>query len=156
MSAVTVVLLFWMPVARQQAMLSPSPELSPAEVVHNQLEALRHNDYPDSDAGIAVIFSFMAAEHKLRASNLDEFIKLWHNPVYQDMLNMQTYKVEEHFVEEEEAVFFVFLESQDAEKAMYIFELHKVTDGPMAGAWLNTDVQLYDKVVRPGKEEVYI
>ena len=36
----------------------PSPELSPRDVVRIQLSALKHNDTPEPDAGIATVFRF--------------------------------------------------------------------------------------------------
>ena len=149
-------LLWFLPREDPYYATAPSAELSPYEAVKNQLEALRHNDYPQPDYGIEVLYNFMDTEHVLRAEVLDDFITLWHNPVYSDMLNMATYRIEEHFVEKDEAVFFVFLESQDAEKYMYIFELVKRKTSEHDSIWLNQDVRLYDKVAKPVDVEITI
>ena len=152
----SVWLLWFLPGEEPYYATGPSPELSAAEVVRNQLEALRHNDYPQTDFGIEVLYNFMAPQHKLRASALEDFKRLWHNPVYSDMLNMYTYRVEEHYVRDDEAMFFVFLESQDAEKYMYIFELVRGQEPAGDSAWLNQDVRLYDKVAKPTELEIFI
>lgn len=152
----SVWLLWFIPREEPYYATAPSADLSPYDVVQNQLEALRNNDYPQPDYGIEVLYRFMAREHVLKAKVLDDFIALWHNPVYVDMLNMVTYRIEEHFVQKDEAVFFVFLESQDAEKYMYIFELVKQQNQEDDSIWLNQDVRLYDKVAKPADAEIII
>ena len=149
-------LVWYLPGRELPYAVKPDPELSPYEVVRTQMEALSHNDFPDPDYGIRVIYNFMAPDHSLHASMLEEFVDLWHNPVYSDMLNLSSYTVEEHYVKEAEAVFFVFLESRDQEKYMYIFELIRQEEGPQEGLWLTRDVQLFDKVAKPEPVEIHI
>ena len=149
-------LLWYFPSNQPYYATAPSSALSPLEVVRNQLDALQNNDYPEADYGIEVLYNFMAREHVLKASLLEDFIRLWHNPVYEDMLNMLTYRIEEHYVHADEAVFFVFIESQDEEKYMYIFELVKQSEEGSDSTWLNQDVRLFDKVAKPAERDIMI
>lgn len=149
-------LVWYLPGRNVPYAVKPDPEMSPYEVVRTQMEALSHNDFPDPDFGIEVIYNFLAPDHDLQAAILEDVVTLWHNPVYSDMLNLISYTVEEHYVREDEAVFFVFLESKDEEKYMYIFELSRQEGGPMEGVWLTRDVRLYDKVAKPGPVEIQI
>ena len=65
---------------------SPSPGLSPRQVVQAQLHALRHNDVPTPDAGIATTFRFASEANRRATGPLERFAKMLRNPLYAPMI----------------------------------------------------------------------
>ena len=66
------------------ASLSPSPELTPEQVVQIQLNALRHND--SRNRGIEVAFRFASPNNKLQTGPLARFIHMLQQGPYNLML----------------------------------------------------------------------
>src|ERR1700704_5439214 len=53
--------------------LNPNPDLTPQQVVEFQLDALRHNDEPTTDAGIERSFRFASPSNRLVTGPLSHF-----------------------------------------------------------------------------------
>ena len=66
--------------------LTPHPDLTPQQVIAAQLEALRHNDDPGPDAGIATAFGFASAANRRATGPVARFAQLLKNPLYRPML----------------------------------------------------------------------
>src|SRR5438309_2031919 len=66
--------------------MEPSPQLTPDQVVRVQMEAMKHNDRPAHDAGIAKTFKFASPQNREQTGPLDKFIAMVKNPVYAPML----------------------------------------------------------------------
>ena len=64
----------------------PDPTLAPQDVVRAVLAALRHNDEPRKDAGIATTFGFASAENRKVTGPLDHFTEIVKHPSYRPML----------------------------------------------------------------------
>jgi Domain of unknown function (DUF4864) len=66
---------------------SPGPGLSPRQVVQIQLDALRHNDLPAPDAGIATTFRFASEANRQATGPLERFRRMLRNPLYAPMID---------------------------------------------------------------------
>src|SRR4051812_23089651 len=66
---------------------SPSPDLSPRQVVRIQLDALRRNDVPAPDAGIATTFRFASRANRQATGPLRRFAEMLRNPLYAPMID---------------------------------------------------------------------
>jgi hypothetical protein len=60
--------------------LNPNPELTPQQVVEFQLDTLRHNDEPTTDAGIERSFRFASPSNRLVTGSLSHFSEIVHSP----------------------------------------------------------------------------
>ena len=65
---------------------TPHPDLTPRQVVAAQLEALRNNDAPHPDSGIATAFEFASAANRRATGPVARFARLLKNPLYRTML----------------------------------------------------------------------
>ncbi len=64
----------------------PKPDLTPEQVVRAQLDALKHNDDPREDAGIAAAFAFASPENRKTTGPLERFAKMVKGPQYRTMI----------------------------------------------------------------------
>ncbi len=128
----------------------PNALLTPEEVVVSQLSALQNNDEPIEDHGIVVAFAFASPSNKLTTGPLQRFGQMIKSPVYSSMINCSTYKVSKHFIDYNEAQFFVKIENNNGLIQDYIFELSKQVDGECNGCWMTEAViPIKDKIEAP-------
>src|SRR5580704_19438962 len=73
--------------------LSPNPNLTPQQVVEFQLDALRHNDEPATDAGIERSFRFASPSNRLVTGPLTHFSEIVHSSAYAALLNSQSSEI---------------------------------------------------------------
>lgn len=118
----------------------PSPDLSPAQVVRIQVEALGHNDTPYENAGIEIAFRFASPANKIATGPLDRFIRLVHNPLYRPLLNQRAAQYGELQITGQQAIQPVILTSQDGERVGYVFFLSQQEDGPCEACWMTDSV----------------
>jgi hypothetical protein len=64
----------------------PKPELTPEQVIEIQLEALRKNDVPTPDAGIATTFRFASPSNRKVTGPLERFSTIVKSPGYKPMI----------------------------------------------------------------------
>jgi hypothetical protein len=64
----------------------PKPELTPEDVIVIQLEALRKNDLPTPDAGIATTFRFASPSNRKVTGPLARFAMIVKSPGYKPMI----------------------------------------------------------------------
>ncbi len=69
---------------------SPDPSLSPGQVVRAQLDALRRNDDPSPDSGIALAFRFASEANREMTGPLERFARMLRNPTYGPMIDHAT------------------------------------------------------------------
>jgi len=65
---------------------TPHPDLTPRQVVELQLEALRRNDDPQPDSGIATAFGFASPANRQATGPVARFARMLKNPMYRPML----------------------------------------------------------------------
>lgn len=118
----------------------PDPKLTPEEVITIQLEALRDNDKPEKDSGIARAFEFASPGNRAATGPLDNFIQLVKSPAYRPMLNHRRVERGQIRVLGDEARQRVTLTDARGRRITYIFVLSKQQDEPYAGCWMTDSV----------------
>jgi hypothetical protein len=108
-------------------------------VVRIQLEALRRNNQPTPDAGIATAFRFASAANRQATGPLERFAQMLHNPLYLPMLGLAGADFGPTIVEGDEARVQVVLFGGDGRIAAYDFTLGL---DPETGCWLTDGVML--------------
>lgn len=120
----------------------PSPELTPADVVRIQVEALRQNDEPHDDAGIEAAFRFASPANRRATGPLPRFAEMVRRG-YADMLGFERAEYGPLRVEGDRASQWVTLVQADGARSAYVFGLSRQAGGPCDGCWMT------DAVVRP-------
>eukprot|EP01119_Soliformovum_irregulare_P002585 TRINITY_DN12831_c0_g1_i1.p1 TRINITY_DN12831_c0_g1~~TRINITY_DN12831_c0_g1_i1.p1 ORF type:complete len:156 (-),score=26.22 TRINITY_DN12831_c0_g1_i1:58-525(-) len=65
----------------------PDPKYTPEQVIEIQLNALKNNDAPSANSGIATTFRFASPGNRAYTGPLTRFIGMIHNPLYEPLLN---------------------------------------------------------------------
>ena len=120
--------------------LSPGPALSPEDVVSIQLEALRHNDSPSRDAGIATTFRFASPANRVATGPLDRFADLVKTSAYRAMIDHRRVERGPMHVEGDEARQRVVVWSATGARVAYMFFLSRQHGGPCDGCWMTDGV----------------
>jgi len=128
------------PTAEQPAPLEPSPSLSPEDVVKIQLDALKHNNQPFTDAGIALAFKFASPGNQRATGPLPRFIKLVHSAMYADMLEHTNVDFSPIKARGDVAQQIVILTTKAGTRVGYVFELSRQRGGPYDGCWMTDGV----------------
>ena len=132
------------PAATPGARLAPSPTLSPEDVVSIQLEALRHNDTPTRDAGIATTFLFASPANRVATGPLDRFADLVKTSAYRAMINHRRVERGPMRVDGDEARQRVVVYSATGARVAYMFLLSLQHGGPYDGCWMTDGVTRLD------------
>jgi len=117
--------------------LSPSPELSPEQVVQIQLKALRHND--SRNRGIEVAFRFASPDNKVQTGPLARFIHMLQQGPYNLMLAYDNAAYDPIEIEDDYARQRVTLIGSGLVVA-YEFYLSRQTEGVCIGCWMTDAV----------------
>ena len=117
----------------------PSPDLSPAEVVRIQVEALKRNDDPTPGAGIATAFRFASPGNRAATGPLPRFDRMV-RAGYADLLGFARAEYGELTVTGDRAVAAVTLVQRDGRRVTYGFALSRQTAGAYAGCWMTDAV----------------
>ena len=121
-------------------LISPDPALAPEEVVAIQLEALRHNDDPTPNAGIAQTFALAHPNNKRVTGPLPRFELMIRSPAYRSLLGHSAHKIERVAGNDLIVRFKVVVETPNGDAVEYLWEVSRVREGPDEGAWLTTNV----------------
>jgi len=138
--------------ARPAAAPRPSPALTPHEVVTIVLEALRNNDLPTKDRGIAVTFDFASPANREATGPIERFASLVKNPFYRPMINHQRAERGEMIILGSEARQRVTLVVAGGERVTYTFILTRQGEGQYRGCWM-TDGVVRETELRPERFE---
>ena len=122
--------------------LGPRPELSPAEVIRIQLEALRNND--ERNRGIEVAFRFASPANRVSTGPLPRFVRMIEEGPYALMLEYREAIFGAVEVRAERARQRVTLTGARA-RISYWFHLSRQSDAPFVGCWM-TDAVYIEKV----------
>ncbi|HEX9950474.1 MAG TPA: DUF4864 domain-containing protein [Rubricoccaceae bacterium] len=117
----------------------PSPDLSPAEVVRIQVEALKRNDEPTPGAGIATAFRFASPGNRLATGPLPRFDRMVREG-YPDLLGFARAEHGEPRITGDRAVVPVTLVQRDGRRVTFGFALSRQTNGAYAGCWMTDAV----------------
>lgn len=119
---------------------APDPSLRPEEVVQVQLDALRENDRPEHDAGIAVAFRFASPENRAAIGPLRRFARVVKRPPYSVLVNHRTAYVGRAYRAGSQARVRVAVVGSDGSAAGFVWELSRQEVGENQGSWLTDSV----------------
>lgn len=120
----------------------PAPELSPADVIRIQLEALQHND-SRTDDGIETAFQFASPSNKVYTGPLSRFKQIVRNPAFSIMLNHRSAEYEEAHVSGDMAQQRVTVSSSAGNQTIiYTFILSRQRDDKYQGCWMTDGVSI--------------
>jgi len=120
--------------------IGPDPALAPEEVVAIQLEALKHNDDPTPNAGIAQTFALAHPNNKRVTGPLPRFELMIRSPAYRPLLGHSAHQIERLAGNNLIVRFKVVVETPDGNAVKYLWEVSRVREGPDEGVWLTTNV----------------
>lgn len=129
-------------VEEQEALVddpSPSPELSPEQVVRIQLQALRGND--ESDRGIAICFRFASPANKANTGPLSRFARMIKDGGYRLMLEYRHIDYEPVQIADDVARQRVTLIGSTT-SITYVFYLSKQSQPDCDGCWMTDAVSV--------------
>ncbi len=115
----------------------PNPSLTPAEVVQIQLDALRLNDKPGKDAGIATAFRFASPGNREATGPLENFNRIVRGPGYLPMIDHRIAGTGPIVVVGGVAVQRATVVAKDGRAIEYEFRLSK---DPASGCWFTDGV----------------
>ena len=133
-------LLLLMALSSEPLDLSPNPSLSPQQVVEFQLEALRHNNEPTTDAGIQRSFRFASPANRLATGPLSHFSDIVHSAPYSALLGSQSSDVRGVIVQGSEAKVYVTVTSANGSQLNFLFMLSRQGEGDYRDCWMTDSV----------------
>ncbi len=113
--------------------LNPNPDLTPQQVVEFQLDALRHNDEPTTDAGIERSFRFASPANS-------HFSEIVHSPGYSALLGSQATEVRGVAVQADQARVYVTVTSANGSQLNFLFMLSRQGEGDYHDCWMTDSV----------------
>lgn len=129
---------------------APSPTLSPNQVVEAQLMALKRNDRPQKDSGIAIAFRFASPANKEATGPLPRFMAIVRGQAYAPMIDHAEAALGDAEVRADRAAVPVLVTAQDGRRWGYLFILGKQEGGRYDGCWMTDGVQLMGEAPRAG------
>jgi len=118
----------------------PSPDLPPAEVVRTIVAALRDNDAPTPQSGVATTFNFASPANQSATGPLPRFIQMVNAPVYAPMINHRRAVFGKMAVDGTQARQLVTFYDDQSQPAYFAFALSQQPDGKLKGCWLTDGV----------------
>lgn len=118
----------------------PDPMLGPEQIIQIQLQALKRNDEPEADSGIATVFAFASPANRAMTGPLARFTQMLHNPLYLPMLGYRAAQAGPLELTGDAVQQSVMLLDSEDKTAVYLFSLSRQTDGPYAGCWMTDGV----------------
>ena len=137
---ISVLLLSFAGHAVAAELISPDPALAPEEVVAIQLEALKHNDDPTPNTGIAQTFALAHPNNRRITGPLPRFELMIRSPAYRPLLGHSTHQIERVAGNDMIVRFRVVVETPNGDVVKYLWEVGRVREGPDKGAGLTTNV----------------
>ena len=118
---------------------TPNQDMTPRQVISAQLGALRRNDDPHPDAGIAIAYGFASQANQRATGPIARFIRLLKNPLYLPMLNHLSAEFGPTQVDGDVARTRVILLGGDGQMVAYDFTLSR---DQSTQCWLTDSVML--------------
>ena len=122
-------------------LLKPNPSLKPIEVVSIQLNALKDNNNPYLNAGVAQTWEFAHPSNRKYTGPLENFTKMMYTPSYVIILDHTDHNI--ITVSERDFIIYFFVEITDKEgnKFGFTWTLEKViTESKFKDCWMTTAV----------------
>ena len=122
-------------------LIKADPSIDPKEVIQIQLNALKTNNSPFKDAGIAQTWEFAHPNNRKFTGPLENFTKMMFSPAYSVMINHKSHKINELQITDDMAFYFIELINQNGTRFGFNWMLQKVkTEGNYFDCWMTTSV----------------
>ena len=122
-------------------LLKPNPALMPIEVISIQLNALKDNNNPYINAGVAQTWEFAHPSNRMYTGPLENFIKMMYAPSFIIMLNHSDHNI--IYVSDNDFIthFFVEITDKEGNKFGFTWTLEKViTESNFKDCWMTVAV----------------
>jgi len=119
---------------------TPSPTLSPKEVVRLQVDALGNNDSPRAGAGIEAAFNFASPANRRATGPLRRFRTLFETPAYGPMIDHRSARLSEVQTQGDMARVGVLMVTESGDRIGYLFQLSRQTESPYEECWMTDAV----------------
>ena len=126
--------------ARDLSKTLPHPSLSPLDVVKIVMNALRQNDVPKKNQGIAITYNFASPANKKVTGPLGRFVTMVSGPVYGDMLDHRGAEYENVLVNGDRARIDVVIRLEAGRFVGFRFFLTKQRRNKFVGSWMTDSV----------------
>ena len=122
-------------------LLKPNPSMKPSEVISIQLNALKDNNNPYLNAGVAQTWEFAHPSNRKYTGPLENFVKMMYTSSYIKMLDHTDHNI--ILVSERDFMAHYFVEMTDKEENKFGFTwtLEKVSEeSKFKDCWMTTEV----------------
>ena len=116
--------------------IKPHPSLTPKDVVRIVMNALKNNDHPNKNNGIAITFNFASPANKQNTGPLSRFTSIIKGQTYNPMINHSSATYEKYNVMSNRASVDVILVSSDRKTYGYRFGLSQQNKNKYEGSWM--------------------
>ncbi len=122
-------------------LLKPNPALKPIEVISIQLNALKDNNNPYLNAGVAQTWEFAHPSNRKYTGPLENFVKMMYTPSYVIMLGHTDHNIISVSGRDFITHFFVEITDKEGNKFGFTWSLEKViTENKFKDCWMTTAV----------------
>ena len=122
-------------------LIKPKPVLKPLDVLLIQLNSLKNNNIPYTDAGIEQTWEFAHPNNKTMTGPLNRFKEMIYSKSYEILISHENSDITILKETENLSVYKVFILSKDKKKYYYIWQVEKVLlDGNLKNCWMTTRV----------------
>ena len=121
---------------------TPSPELSPKDVVEIVLGSMANNDSPKPDAGLQQAFEFASPSNKRTTGPFWHFKAIVEQPAYAPLINHTRRALgEPEFAGNNTASIPIMVVGSNGEVAGYLWSLSKQSGGDYQDSWMTDSVR---------------
>lgn len=117
---------------------TPSPSLSPEDVVRVQMRALQQNG--PQDRGIRTTYEFASPENKQATGPYKRFAQMVKSAPYRAMLNATTLTFGDILIHETQAAQEVRVVTASGQEVTYLFVVRRQSDPPYEDCWMTDAV----------------
>jgi len=122
-------------------LIRPEPTLKPFDVLLIQLNSLKNNDSPYSDAGIEQVWEFAHPNNKRMTGPLNKFKQMIYSENYEILINHENSEIKLLKETDGISVYKVYILSKYKKKYYYIWQIEKVVfDVDLKNCWMTTSV----------------
>ena len=122
-------------------LIKPVPALKPLDVLLIQLNSLKNNNTPYTDAGIEQTWEFAHPNNKAITGPLEKFKQMIYSESYEILIKHENSEIIILKETENVSTYKVIILSKDKKKYYYIWQVEKVLfDGSLKNCWMTTSV----------------
>jgi len=120
--------------------ITPTPAITPDQVVAIQLRALQENDLPETDHGIRQTWAFAHPANRAATGPLERFATMIKGATYRDLLNHRSHTITLRQQAADRAQFEVLMEDEKGRVLSFIWVVKKAREAPFEDCWMTSAV----------------